>query len=77
MILPREPFNQVLRDQEKAFGNFFGKRAKYPRFRRSGGHEAVHFTLDQCRTQVDRSPARWLCPDSEAHRAKPVLHTVP
>lgn len=54
MILPREPFNQVLRDQEKAFGNFFGKRAKYPRFRRSGGHEAVHFTLDQCRTQVDR-----------------------
>ena len=26
--LPREPFNQVLRDQERAFQNFFAKRAK-------------------------------------------------
>ena len=29
--LPREPFNQVLRDQERAFANFFAKRAQYPR----------------------------------------------
>ena len=29
--LPREPFNQVLRDQERAFGNFFAGRARYPR----------------------------------------------
>lgn len=53
--LPREPFNQVLRDQEKAFGNFFAKRAQYPRFRRRGQHDAVRFTLDQRREQVDRA----------------------
>ena len=35
--LPREPFNQVLRDQERAFQNFFARRARYPRFRRRGG----------------------------------------
>ncbi|EQD27422.1 transposase, IS605 OrfB family, partial [mine drainage metagenome] len=50
--LPREPFNQVLRDQERAFANFFAQRAKYPRFRRRGAQASVRFTLDQRRTQV-------------------------
>lgn len=53
--LPREPFNQVLRDQERAFANFFAKRAKYPRFRWRGAHDRVRYTLDQRRTQVDRT----------------------
>ena len=59
--LPREPFNQVLRDQERAFANFFAKRAKYPRFRRRGGKASVRFTLDQRREQVARGAdkARW------------------
>jgi putative transposase len=29
--LPREPFNQVLRDQERAFQNFLARRARHPR----------------------------------------------
>ena len=59
--LPREPFNQVLRDQERAFANFFAQRAKYPRFRRRGGKASVRFTLDQRREQVARGAdkARW------------------
>jgi len=57
--LPREPFNQVLRDQERAFANFFGKRAKYPRFKRRGGHAGVRFTLDQRRTQVTQGTGRF------------------
>ena len=58
--LPREPFNQVLRDQERAFQNFLARRARYPRFRRRGGRERVRFTLDQRRAQVEREAThRW------------------
>ncbi len=59
--LPREPFNQVLRDQERAFANFFAKRARHPRFRRRGGKASVRFTLDQRRLQVARGAGenRW------------------
>lgn len=57
--LPREPFNQVLRDQERAFANFYAKRAKYPRFKRRQDHSSLRFTLDQRRTQVDRGEGRW------------------
>ena len=56
--LPREPFNQVLRDQERALANFFARRAGYPRFRRRGGKESVRFTLDQRRAQVARGSGR-------------------
>ena len=52
--LPREPFNQVLRDQERAFANFFAQRAQYPRFRRRGVPHGIRFTLDQRREQVER-----------------------
>ena len=59
--LPREPFNQVLRDQERAFAAFFAKRAKFPRFRRRGVPYGIRFTLDQRREQVERGEegARW------------------
>ena len=58
--LPREPFNQVLRDQERAFQNFLARRARSPRYRRRGGAERVRFTLDQRREQVEReAPPRW------------------
>ncbi len=52
--LPREPFNQVLRDLERAFVNFFERRARYPHFKRRGGRASVRFTLDQRREQVER-----------------------
>lgn len=59
--LPREPFNQVLRDQERAFANFFAKRASYPKFRRRGMPSGIRFTLDQRREQIDRGTetGRW------------------
>lgn len=61
--LPREPFNQVLRDQERAFQNFFAKRAAYPKYRRRGQQSAVRFTLDQRRSQVTQSSGRWASVD--------------
>lgn len=52
--LPREPFKQVLRDFDRAWSNFFAGRAKRPRRKKCGTVDAVRFTLDQRRQQVDR-----------------------
>jgi putative transposase len=52
--LPREPFDQVLRDQERALQHFFARWARHPRFRRRGGRDCVRFALDQRRAQVER-----------------------
>ncbi len=48
--LPREPFNQTLRDFDTAWRNFFGGRAKRPRRRKFGTVQSARFTLDQRRT---------------------------
>jgi putative transposase len=56
--LPREPFNQVLRDLERAFTNAFAGQAKFPAFKRRGAVSALRFTLDQRRAQVDRERGR-------------------
>ena len=56
--LPREPFKQVLRDFDRAWANFFAGRARRPRFKRRGSVDAVRFTLDQRRVQVDREAGR-------------------
>jgi putative transposase len=56
--LAREPFNQVLRDLERAYQNFFAKRAERPRRRRFGTVNRVRFTLDQRREQVARGTDR-------------------
>lgn len=60
LALPREPFNGVLRDLERAFTNYFAKRAAAPRFKSKGGRESVRFTLDQRRQQVVQLNARWV-----------------
>ncbi len=52
--LPREPFNQTLRDFDTAWKNFFAGCAKRPRRKRFGTVTSVRFTLDQRRTLVDR-----------------------
>lgn len=57
--LPREPFNQVLRNQERGFAAFFAKRSAYPTFKRKGGPASVRFTLDQRRQQVRDGGGRW------------------
>jgi putative transposase len=50
--LPREPFNQTLRDLERAKRNFFAGRARPPRCKRFGTVDSARFTLDQRRQQV-------------------------
>jgi putative transposase len=52
--LPREPFQQVLRDLDRAFVNAFAGRAQPPVFKRRGSIKTLRFTLDQRREQVDR-----------------------
>lgn len=38
---------QALRDQDKAFANFFAKRARYPRFKKRQAAQSIRFQLDQ------------------------------
>lgn len=52
--LPREPFNQLFRDFDIAWTNFFAGRAKRPRRKKYGCVDSVRFMLDQRKTQVDR-----------------------
>ena len=41
--IPATCLTQCLRDQDRAFANFFAKRAKYPRFRRRGTLRSLRF----------------------------------
>lgn len=52
--LPREPFNQTLRDFDRAWTNFFAGRAKRPRRKRYGTVSSARFTLDQRREGLVR-----------------------
>lgn len=45
--LPRQPFDQTLRDFDRAWKNFFAGRAERPRRRRFGTVNSMRFTLDQ------------------------------
>lgn len=38
---------QKLRDQDRAFANFFAKRAKYPRFKKRSHTQSVRYQIDQ------------------------------
>jgi putative transposase len=53
------PLQQVLRTQQKAFANFFAKRARYPRFKSRTGRQSAEYT---------RSGFRWR--DGRLHLAK-------
>jgi len=52
--LPREPFNQTLRDLNTAWQRYFKKLARKPRRKKYGTVKSLRFTLDQRRSQVDR-----------------------
>lgn len=45
--VPATVLVQTLRDQDRAFANFFGKRARYPRFKRRSQGASIRFQLDQ------------------------------
>lgn len=44
--IPSSALQQKLRDQDKAFANFFAGRAKYPRFRKRAHAAAIRLALD-------------------------------
>ena len=50
---PSTVLTQKLRDQDRAFANFFAGRAKYPRFRKRRTTQAIRLQLDQ--RQVHRT----------------------
>jgi len=41
--VPATALTQCLRDQDRAFGNFFARRARYPRFKRKGSPGRLRF----------------------------------
>jgi putative transposase len=45
--VPATVLTQVLRDQDRAFANFFTKRARYPRFKKRRTGASIRFQLDQ------------------------------
>lgn len=45
--VPATILTQVLRDQDRAFANFFAGRARYPRFKKRRTAAAIRFQLDQ------------------------------
>ena len=50
---PSTVLTQKLRDQDRAFANFFAGRAKYPRFRKRRTAQSIRFQMD--RRQVHRT----------------------
>lgn len=47
--VPAVILTQSLRDQDRAFTNFFAKRARYPRFKKRKSSASVRFQIDQRR----------------------------
>ncbi len=47
---PADAYIQKLRDLDRAFSNFFAKRAKYPRFRKRGQSQSIRFIFDHRHT---------------------------
>jgi putative transposase len=41
--VPKSVVQQAVKNLGRAFSNFFGKRAKYPRFRKRGQHDSARF----------------------------------
>jgi len=41
--VPATALTQCLRDQDRAFSNFFAKRARYPRFKAKGSRQSLRF----------------------------------
>lgn len=48
------PLQQTLRHQQTAFGNFFAKRARYPRFKSRRGRQSIEYTTSAFRWREGR-----------------------
>jgi putative transposase len=63
---PCHPLQHALKDLEKAYKNFFAKRAEFPRFKRKGGGDAFRYPdpkqikLDQANNRLFLPKLGWL-----------------
>lgn len=63
---PVHPLQQTLKDLERAYTNFFAKRADFPRFKKKGQHDsfrypdANQFKIDQANSRIFLPKLGWL-----------------
>lgn len=63
---PTHPLQQTLKDLERAYANFFAKRAELPRFKKKGRHESFRYPdvkqikLDQANSRLFLPKLGWL-----------------
>jgi putative transposase len=79
------PLQQVLRHQHQAFTAFFGKRARYPRFKSRRGRQCAHYTRrafmmrgGELRLAKTAGPLRftWSWPDVDVAALDPTMVVV-
>ncbi len=63
---PVHPLQQTLKDLERAYANFFAKRAEFPRFKKKGRHDSFRYPdpkqikLDQLNSRIFLPKLGWL-----------------
>src|SRR5574343_752004 len=63
---PVHPLQQTLKDLERAYSNFFAKRADFPRFKKKGQHDSFRYPdpkqikLDQGNSRIFLPKLGWL-----------------
>ena len=63
---PVHPLQQTLKDLERAYANFFAKRADYPRYKKKGRHDSFRYPdpkqikLDQGNSRIFLPKLGWL-----------------
>jgi len=79
------PLQQALRHQHAAFGAFFAKRGRYPRFKSRHGRQSAHYTRSAFRMKTDglwlaktATPLRivWSWPDIDLMTLDPTMVVV-
>ena len=75
---PVHPLQQTLKDLERAYSNFFAKRADFPRFKKKGQHDSFRYPdpkqikLDQANSRLFLPKLGWL----RYRNSREVLGTV-
>jgi putative transposase len=71
-----QPLQQTLKDLERAYKNFFEKRAAFPAFKKRGQHDAFRFpqgvTLDEANARIKLPRLGWI----RYRKSRDVLGTV-
>jgi putative transposase len=75
---PVHPLQQTLKDLERAYANFFAKRANFPRFKKKGQHDSFRYPdpkqikLDQANSRIFLPKLGWV----RYRNSREVLGTV-